>query len=74
MSNEIVVKADLYHQNWPSGITLAAWVFAMVQFFQTCGTNAIHQYQVNVHSEEAKKACEVPAGREDPRCVGYFAH
>lgn len=77
MSNENIVykgRVDVYHQNLPGlSLAMAACVYAVTQLFIMCGLNANHTYHHSVHSDAAKHICEVPAGRDDPRCVGYFA-
>lgn len=74
-NNEFAGKVDVYHNNLPSSsVGFAAFVIALTYLFSTCGTNAAHEYQHVVHSDTAKRVCEAATGRDDPRCVGYFAH
>ncbi len=66
-------NVNLYHQNLPhASIIFAAMMYALAQA-QSCGSRSDHTYHHTVHSDVAQRICEAPVGREDPRCVGYFA-
>jgi hypothetical protein len=64
---------NVYHQNLPgASIAFAALVFAATQLGMCANQNS-HTYHHTVHSDAAQRVCEAQIGRDDPRCIGYFA-
>ena len=66
-------NVNVFYQNLQgTSIALAAIVFACTQLGM-CASQSSHSYHHTVHSDAAQRICEAPTGRDDPRCVGYFA-